>query len=106
MRSASLPCLVTSKGEALETYMIGGWVDSRAGLDDMEKLTFLTLSGLGNSDLLVVQPVASVFEAMPPFLLHLSPSETMYFSFRRSALANAYDFTAKQCGWYSLPRKE
>jgi hypothetical protein len=28
------------------TYWIGGWVDSKAGLDDMEKRKFLTLPGL------------------------------------------------------------
>jgi hypothetical protein len=29
-----------------ETPVIGGWVDPRAGLDDVEKRKFLTLSGL------------------------------------------------------------
>jgi hypothetical protein len=28
------------------THYIGGWVDPRAGLDDMEKRKFLTLPGL------------------------------------------------------------
>jgi hypothetical protein len=28
------------------THWIGGWVDPRAGLDDVERRTFLTLSGL------------------------------------------------------------
>jgi hypothetical protein len=28
------------------THCIGGWVDPRAGLDDMEKQQFLTLPGL------------------------------------------------------------
>jgi hypothetical protein len=28
------------------THWIGGWVDSRAGLDDVEKRRFLTLPGL------------------------------------------------------------
>jgi hypothetical protein len=28
------------------THWIGGWVDLRAGLDDLEKRKFLTLSGL------------------------------------------------------------
>jgi hypothetical protein len=28
------------------THWIGGWVDSSAGLDDMEKRKFLTLPGL------------------------------------------------------------
>jgi hypothetical protein len=40
------------------TYKIGGWVDPRAGLDDVEKRKFLTLPELKlNSS--VVQPVAS-----------------------------------------------
>jgi hypothetical protein len=29
-----------------KTHWIGGWVDPRAGLDDMEKRKFLTLPGL------------------------------------------------------------
>jgi hypothetical protein len=29
------------------THFIGGWVDPRAGLDDMEKWKFFTLPGLG-----------------------------------------------------------
>jgi hypothetical protein len=28
------------------THCIGGWVDPRAGLDDVEKIIFLTLPGL------------------------------------------------------------
>jgi hypothetical protein len=40
------------------TYWIGGWVDPRADLHDVEKRKFLTLLGL-NSDPSVVQPVAS-----------------------------------------------
>jgi hypothetical protein len=32
------------RGKSLGTHWIGGWVDSRAGLDDVEK--FLTLPGL------------------------------------------------------------
>jgi hypothetical protein len=40
-RSASRP------GEiAPGTLCIGGWVDPRAGLDDVEKVKFLTLPGL------------------------------------------------------------
>jgi hypothetical protein len=37
---------------------MGGWVDLRAGLDDLEKRKFLTLPGI-ESDPSVVQPVAS-----------------------------------------------
>jgi hypothetical protein len=40
------------------SHWIGGWVDPRAGLADMEKWKFLTPPGL-NSDPSVVQPVAS-----------------------------------------------
>jgi hypothetical protein len=36
-----------------------GWVDPRAGLDDVEKRKLLVLSELANSDLSVVQPVDS-----------------------------------------------
>jgi hypothetical protein len=37
------------------THWIGGWVDLRAGLDDLEKRKFLTLPGLE------LQPVASCY---------------------------------------------
>jgi hypothetical protein len=40
-------------------YFIGGWVNPRAGLDDMVKWTFLTPSGLELPSALFVQPVAS-----------------------------------------------
>jgi hypothetical protein len=41
------------------TNFIGGWVDPRAGLDDMEKWKFFILPGLEIPPLLVVQPIAS-----------------------------------------------
>jgi hypothetical protein len=41
------------------THFIGGWVDPRAGQDNMEKWKFFTLPGLELPPLLVVQPVAS-----------------------------------------------
>jgi hypothetical protein len=41
------------------THFIGGWVDPRASVDDMEKWTFFTLPGLELPPPLVVQPVAS-----------------------------------------------
>jgi hypothetical protein len=53
-RSASRPCRFTPG-----THFIGGLVDPRAGLDDMEKWKFLTLPGLELPLPLVVQPVAS-----------------------------------------------
>jgi hypothetical protein len=40
------------------TYFIGGWVDPRAGLDDMEKWKFLSLPGLELTPPPVVQPGA------------------------------------------------
>jgi hypothetical protein len=40
------------------THWIGGWMDPRSSLDDLEKRKFLTPLGL-NSDPSVVQPVAS-----------------------------------------------
>jgi hypothetical protein len=39
-------CRFTPDERAPGTHWIGGWVDSTAGLDDMEKLKFLTLPGL------------------------------------------------------------
>jgi hypothetical protein len=44
--SASCPCRFTPGGRAPSTHWIGGWVDPRASLDDVEKVKFLTLSGL------------------------------------------------------------
>jgi hypothetical protein len=34
------------RGKSPGTHWIGGWVDLRAGLDDLEKRKFLTLPGL------------------------------------------------------------
>jgi hypothetical protein len=44
--SASRPGCFTSGERTPDTHWIGGWVDPRAGLDDMEERTFLTLPGL------------------------------------------------------------
>jgi hypothetical protein len=44
--SASRPGRSTPGERAPGTLLIGGWVDSRAGLDDVEKTEFLTLLGL------------------------------------------------------------
>jgi hypothetical protein len=52
------------------THWIGGWVYPRAGVDDVEKRTFLTYRD-SNSDPSVVQPVASrctVYAAPAPDL--------------------------------------
>jgi hypothetical protein len=52
--SASRPGRFTSRESAPDTHWIGGWVGPTAGLDDVEKRTFLTLTGLE-----LVQPIAS-----------------------------------------------
>jgi hypothetical protein len=44
--SASCPSCFAPGERAPCTHWIGGWVDPRAGLDDVEKRKFLTLSGL------------------------------------------------------------
>jgi hypothetical protein len=44
--SASRLCRLTPEESAPRTHWIGGWVDPRAGLHDMEKLKFLTLPRL------------------------------------------------------------
>jgi hypothetical protein len=41
------PRPLSPRGRIPDTHWIGGWVDPRAGLDDMEKWKFLTLQGLG-----------------------------------------------------------
>jgi hypothetical protein len=73
--SASRSGHFTPKERAPGTYWIGGWVDLRAGLDDLEKRKFLTPVGLELRPLPVVQPVASRYTdyAIPaPFLeLHV-----------------------------------
>jgi hypothetical protein len=43
---ASRPGRFTPREKGLGTLWIGGWVDPRAGLDDLEKRKFLTLLGL------------------------------------------------------------
>jgi hypothetical protein len=44
--SAPRPCRLTPGGKVPGTDWTGGWVDTRAGLDDVEKRKFLTLPGL------------------------------------------------------------
>jgi hypothetical protein len=43
--SASCPYRFTPGEKAPSTYWIGGWVDPRVGLDDVENRKFLTLPG-------------------------------------------------------------
>jgi hypothetical protein len=42
----SCPGRFTPGERAPDTHLIGGWVDLRAGLDNLEKRKFLTLPGL------------------------------------------------------------
>jgi hypothetical protein len=44
--SASRTCRYTLGEKSPGTHWIGGWVDPRASLDDVEKRKFLTLPGL------------------------------------------------------------
>jgi hypothetical protein len=44
--SASRPARFTPGERDPGTHLVRGWVDPRAGLDDAEKRTFLTLPGL------------------------------------------------------------
>jgi hypothetical protein len=44
--SASRSCRFTPRERAPDTHWIGRWVGPSAGLDDVEKRTFLTISGL------------------------------------------------------------
>jgi hypothetical protein len=44
--SASPPCRITPGERAPGIHWIGGWVDPRAGMDDMEKLKSLTVPGV------------------------------------------------------------
>jgi hypothetical protein len=44
--SSSRPGRFTPEERAPGTHWIGGWMDPRAGLDDVEKRKFLTLPGL------------------------------------------------------------
>jgi hypothetical protein len=44
--STSRPGRLTPVERSCGTHWIGGWVDLRAGLDDLKKRKFLTLPGL------------------------------------------------------------
>jgi hypothetical protein len=60
--SASRPGCSTAGERAPGTHWKGGWVDPRAGLDDVEKRKFYRDS---NSDPSVVQPIASRYNDLP-----------------------------------------
>jgi hypothetical protein len=65
------PQLLYTRGKkATGTHWIGGWVDLRAGLDDVEKRKFLTLTGFQIYPS-VVQPVVSRYTdyAIPAYAL-------------------------------------
>jgi hypothetical protein len=55
------------------THFIGGWVEPRAGMDDMEKWKYFTLPGLEVPPPLVVQPVASRYTdwAIPAYSMKI-----------------------------------
>jgi hypothetical protein len=69
--SASLPGRITLGERAPGTYWIGGWVDSRAGLGDVEKRKFLTLSGLE------LQPLGHPACSQSLYRLHYSRLPTL-----------------------------
>jgi hypothetical protein len=54
--SASRPGRFTPEERALGIHWIGGWMDPRAGLDDVEKRIFLILPGLGTPNPLSSSP--------------------------------------------------
>jgi hypothetical protein len=56
--STSCPGRCTAGERAPGTHWIGGWVDPRAGLDDVENRNTLPYRN-SNPDLSVVQPIAS-----------------------------------------------
>jgi hypothetical protein len=56
--SASRPGRFTSGERTPGTHWIGGWVDPRAKLDDVEKRTFMTIRTRTPTSS-IVQPVAS-----------------------------------------------
>jgi hypothetical protein len=58
-QSVSRPGSFTLGERTPGTRRVGGWVNTRVGLDDVEKRKFLTLPGLFNSDPSVVQLLAS-----------------------------------------------
>jgi hypothetical protein len=70
---SSTPRLLYPRERAPGTHCIGGWVDPRAGLDDMEKWKLLTLPGLElralsrparSQSLYRLQPVSKMLESL------------------------------------------
>jgi hypothetical protein len=58
---------------ALGTHSLGGWVDPRADMDDVEKRKFLTLSGLE------LRPLGRQARSQLLYRLHYPSFVTVYF---------------------------
>jgi hypothetical protein len=59
------------------THLIGGWVDPRAGMKDLEKEKFLTLPGLGLELRPLCRPARSQ-SVYRPRLLYVRESSSKY----------------------------
>jgi hypothetical protein len=59
--SDSCPGRFTPEERSPGTHWIGGWLDSRTGLYDVENIKILPLPGLEPRLLSIVQPVASLY---------------------------------------------
>jgi hypothetical protein len=68
--SASRLCRFTPEERASGTHWIGGWVDTRAGLDDLEKINFLILPGLD------LRPLSRAARSQSKYRLHYPVSYT------------------------------
>jgi hypothetical protein len=66
--SASRPGRFTPGEKARDTLWIGGWVDPRAGMDDLEKRKFLALPGLE------LQPLSRPARSQPLYRLYYTGS--------------------------------
>jgi hypothetical protein len=81
---------------AHSTHCIGGWVDSRAGLDDTEKLKFPTLPGLE------LWPLCRTAHSQLLYRLHFQPLKGM-----EGQLFSATNLECKTCQllWHLLRNK-
>jgi hypothetical protein len=68
--SASIPGRFTPGERTLSTHWIGGWVDPRTGLDDVEKRKFVTLPGLE------LRPLGRPTRSQPLYRIRYSGSST------------------------------
>jgi hypothetical protein len=80
---ASRPGRFNPGERAPGTHWIGGWVDPRAGLNDVEKI--LDPTGTGTLDTSVVQPVASGYKdyAIPDLFIHQCLAQILRFKHLR-----------------------